>query len=262
MFFTETNFLFGAFGIYLFTAIVFLLVGWFRMERLLHTGIICFLLASLLHTIALALRILSIGRLPVTSMYEFVLVFSWVMAVLYLAACTRYKFFIAGVVIAPLETCWLAYALLANSSVQPLVPALQSIWLQIHVALALLAYAFFALSFAAAVLKLLQKEDFFFPAYKLDQLIHNTIAIGFPFMTLVLVTGAVWAEQVWGTWWGWDPKETWALITWLIYAVYLHFRKTQQWNPKIAAWMSIIGFAVVIFTLFGVTCIMPGLHSY
>lgn len=146
------------------------------------------------------------------------------------------------------------------------MPALQSYWLKLHVAVAILAYGSFAVSFGAGLLLLLGKRLFVRGSeqweVELERLMNNAIAFGFPFMTLVLVTGAVWAEQVWGTWWSWDPKETWALITWLIYAIYLHGRLSRTWGGKQSAWMVVIGFGAVIFTLFGVTWLLPGLHSY
>lgn len=91
---------------------------------------------------------------------------------------------------------------------------------------------------------------------------HKSIVMGFIFQTLLLITGAVWAEEVWGSWWSWDPKETWALITWLIYAVALHGYRSRQWKGRKAAYFSIFGFAVVVFTMLGVTFLLPGMHSY
>lgn len=96
----------------------------------------------------------------------------------------------------------------------------------------------------------------------LDKILYRVIVFGFLFLTLVLITGAVWAEQVWGAWWSWDPKETWALITWLVYALFLHGRFTRGWQGRRTAWLAILGFVAVIFTLFGVTWLMPGMHSY
>jgi cytochrome c-type biogenesis protein CcsB len=96
----------------------------------------------------------------------------------------------------------------------------------------------------------------------LDQLIYRTLAFGFMMQTALLITGAVWAQLAWGRYWGWDPKETWALITWLIYAAYLHMRVTMGWRGRKSAIVCIIGFVATMFTLFGVSLLLPGLHSY
>jgi cytochrome c-type biogenesis protein CcsB len=97
---------------------------------------------------------------------------------------------------------------------------------------------------------------------KLDAITYNQIAIGFSFLTLGILTGAVWAKYAWGDYWTWDPKETWALVTWLVYAIYLHVHRLTNWKPSLLHWISIIGFAVVIFTYFGVNYLLSGLHSY
>lgn len=145
------------------------------------------------------------------------------------------------------------------------MPALQSYWLKLHVAVAILAYGSFTVSFGAGLLLLFRGKRRMLDSkgeLMVEQLMNKAIAFGFPFMTLVLITGSIWAEQVWGTWWSWDPKETWALITWMIYAIYLHGHFSRQWRGKHSAWMVVMGFGAVIFTLFGVTWLMPGLHSY
>ena len=96
----------------------------------------------------------------------------------------------------------------------------------------------------------------------LDNLIYKTVAISFPLLTLMIITGAYWANRTWGSYWSWDPKEDWALITWLTYAGYIHMRLTHGWRGRRAAYMAIIGFAIVMFTFFGVTYLLPGLHAY
>jgi len=249
---------------YLAAAIIFMAVFWFNSFKLRRTSLYAFYLALALHTFLLVQRTISSGQLPFSSLYEFILVFAWGCAVLYLYASSRLSFYHLGMVVLPLEVFLLGYGFTMDSSLRPVVPALQSMWLQLHVGTAILAYGLFALSFAAALLYLYQGklETPYLPQDKTAKMIYNFIAAGFPFMTLVLITGAVWAEEVWGSWWSWDPKETWALITWLIYVIYLHLYKTQQWRQQVSAWLSVVGFAAVIFTLFGVTLLMPGVHSY
>ena len=99
-------------------------------------------------------------------------------------------------------------------------------------------------------------------ADELDRITYKTIAIAFPLLTLMIAAGAYWANRTWGSYWSWDPKETWAAITWLVYAGYLHMRITRGWRGRRAAYFAILGFAVVMFTFFGVTYLLPGLHAY
>lgn len=279
----ENSLFFITFFLYLISASVYLAFFWFRLDKALKAAAIIFAAALALHSAALAARCISGGRLPFANMCEFLLVFSWGLSVLYFASCSRYKMYSAGIIILPLQVLIFGYALTTKTAASPLVPALQSVWLYIHVAAAVVAYSFFTLSFATAVFFLWQerKENFgnyggvlaplgavdyknhsLFTQQGLDKLVYSLIAAGFPFMTMVLITGAVWAEEAWGAWWNWDPKETWALITWLIYAIYLHLRRTRQWSGRVAAWVALSGFLAVIFTLFGVTLLVPGAHSY
>jgi ABC-type transport system involved in cytochrome c biogenesis permease subunit len=155
----------------------------------------------------------------------------------------------------------LASSPIAPDTVKPPIPALQSYWLVLHVAFAFIGEAFFAVSFVASILYLAAKEDA--RRDRLDRLIYTTITVGYPIFTAgALVFGAVWAEHAWGRYWSWDPKETWALITWLTYTVYLHVRFILKKRRKLAAVISIAGFAFTLFTFFGVNYLLPGLHSY
>jgi cytochrome c-type biogenesis protein CcsB len=158
-----------------------------------------------------------------------------------------------------------------TSRIQPLIPALQSNWLITHVITCFFGYAAFAIAFGLAFMYLIKGLDraeassVFFRLLPnrdiLDELLYHSVVIGFIFLTLGIITGSVWAYSAWGSYWSWDPKETWSLITWLIYAAMLHSRFMRGWRGKRMAIMSIIGFASVIFTYFGVN-LLPGLHSY
>jgi len=156
-------------------------------------------------------------------------------------------------------------------TVQPVMPALRSYWLAVHVSAAVISYGSFAVSFAVSIAYLIKDKKQHdntsrvqeLPALKvLDEASYKLIFIGVPFLTIMIVTGAVWAEYAWGSFWSWDPKETWALITWLVYALYLHTRFMKGFKGKRAAWLSVLGFAAVIFTFFGVSYLLPGMHSY
>ena len=255
-----------AFSGYLVSSLLYLIVAWINREFLGKLAYWTAALSFAVHTTALTMHALAGGRLPFASMQEFVLLFAWGVALIYLFVQSKFQIPLLGLLVLPLTVVLLAYASALSSEIRPLVPALQSYWLQFHVIVAVLAYGAFGVSFGAAVLYLIRSTNntiHQLPSLdKLERLLYRSIAFGFPFMTLVLITGAVWAEQVWGRYWSWDPKETWALITWIIYALYLHARFSRGWQGKRAAWMAVIGFASVIFTLFGVTIFMSGLHSY
>lgn len=140
----------------------------------------------------------------------------------------------------------------------PLMPALKSPWLSIHVITAAIAYAGFTLAAGLSLVHLLranQTED-------IEKSIYQVVAAGFAMLSLSIVFGAIWAEQAWGSYWSWDPKETWALITWIIYALYLHLYKKREWKGKNVTILVIAGFVLVLFSFFGVNYLLMGLHSY
>ncbi len=150
---------------------------------------------------------------------------------------------------------------IAPKEVLPPVPALQSAWLVLHVSFAFIGEAFFAISFVAAIYYLFVKDKD--KQKNIDRIIYTSIAIGFPIYTAgALIFGAIWAQYAWGSFWSWDPKETWSLITWLTYTVYLHTRFIKKLKGKPSAIFAIIGFVFTIFTYFGVNFLLSGLHSY
>jgi ABC-type transport system involved in cytochrome c biogenesis permease subunit len=155
----------------------------------------------------------------------------------------------------------LASSPLAPGSLRPPVPALRSAWLVLHVTFAFVGEAFFAVSFVASVIFLFNTD-----AEKkraLDRIIYTTIAIGYPTFTAgALIFGAVWAQFAWGRYWGWDPKETWALVTWLVYTLYLHFRFIRHKTGTIPALIALTGFLLTMFTFLGVNFLLSGKHSY
>lgn len=228
-----------------------------RIQRLAEVGQA---LAWLCLALALVVRAVGAGRLPVANLYEFTLlmvagmmVFAWV---IYRRTGSDLVLILATL----LEVALFSYANTLAQAAGPLPPALQSIWLKLHVATAVVAYGALGLSFCLAIIYLalprLSRPD------RVEAAMHWCIGVGFPFLTLVIITGAIWAEQVWGRWWSWDPKETWALVTWLIYAAYLHARKTYGWRGRRAALMAVAGFGAVLFTWFGVSFLLPSIHSY
>ena len=214
---------------------------------------------------SLLFRTIASGRGPFANMYEFSVAFAWGILVMYAYFERRYRQRALGLIALPVALALLLYALTIPATIDPLVPALQNnLLLSIHVAVAIVAYGTFSISFAAAVLHLIGGEHGRrgLPSRELlDEIGYKAVIIGFPFLTLTIVLGAVWAEVAWGRYWSWDPKETASLVTWLIYGSYLHARVVRGWRGQRAAWLLLIGFGAVLFTYFG-NLFFGGLHSY
>jgi cytochrome c-type biogenesis protein CcsB len=420
---TGEKFLYLALLGYLGASVLYILLAALRRGNLRAGAVALTRGGFLMHTGAIVVRWATSGHPPLSNIYEMVLVFSWAVVALHEVAEWKFALPLLGAITVPLAALSLILMQVLPGEIRPLVPALQSTWLQIHVTLAMLSYAGFALSFAVAlpylikdgvsarsflswisglvlvvygaivgsavdrglglslpawdvvaqekimvapkqalmvsipgmgwpflivlvlgaatlVLNLVERPQeergwarrlflavvlvqalalalllvkiasgpYFVPAYgqsfgvhlasrpfllaglatalfaslawlvlkwkydtivaflpereMLDALIYKTVAISFPLLTLMIITGAYWANRTWGSYWSWDPKEDWALITWLTYAGYLHMRLTRGWRGRRSAYFAIIGFAIVLFTFFGVTYLLPGLHSY
>lgn len=216
---------------------------------------------------------LGIGHAPLSNLYESLVFFSLTIIILYQVIEWKYKTPIIGAFATPLAFLSMAYASLSpniSDTIQPLLPALKSNWLIAHVVACFIGYAAFAIAFAISIMYLLKIKDTedrstllarFPDLTVLDELTHQMIMFGFLFLSIGIITGAVWANSAWGRYWGWDPKETWSLITWFLYATILHARMMRGWYGRRIALLSIIGFAAVLFTYFGVNY-LPGLHSY
>jgi ABC-type transport system involved in cytochrome c biogenesis permease subunit len=210
---------------------------------------------------------LIVHQTPLSNFYESLIFFAWAIPFIALVTFRRYLQGYLGAVVAILACIILAYASLGgvDSRIKPLMPALKSNWLLIHVVTCFLGYAAFTVGFGAALLYLKQTRRVtpsLPPAATLDHLIYQCTIIGFLFLTLGILTGAVWAESAWGRYWSWDPKETWSLITWFVYATLLHARLVKGWQGRRIAWLAVLGFAAVLFTYFGVSFLLTGLHSY
>jgi cytochrome c-type biogenesis protein CcsB len=214
---------------------------------------------------SLAFRAVVTGHGPFANMYEFSVAFAFGILVAYMWFERRYHQRVLGLVAMPVALAMLLYAWSIQGPVEPLVPALQNnLLLTVHVAVAIVAYGSFAIGFAAAALFLVQPEGGRWGLPKpqvLDEIGYRAVVVGFPFLTLTIVLGAVWAETAWGSYWSWDPKETASLVTWLIYGAYLHARVMRGWRGTRAAWLLVLGFAATLFTYFG-NLFFGGLHSY
>jgi cytochrome c-type biogenesis protein CcsB len=299
------------------------------------------------HTIALVLRWITAGHAPMANLYESLSLFGWGIVLFFLIAQRFYPVKVAGALVVPTAFLITSVAGVFYQGPEPLVPALQSYWLWIHVTIAMLSYGLFALAFGAGFFYIVQEyllkkqyqhvvaafvillavlgvvlglwggsawaeparvadelgrvdkiyagEDIAkmlagagiglvaglvlgFAAGKgasrpgfsqrlpsldvLDEVSYRGVAFGFPLLTIGIITGAIWADQAWGSWWSWDPKETWSLITWLYYGAYLHTRLTMGWRGRHSAILAVIGLVAVLFTYLGVNLLLSGLHSY
>lgn len=216
-------------------------------------------------TMSLVFRTIATGHGPFANQYEFAVAFGWGTLAAYLWFERRYHQRSLGVVALAVAMALLLYAISIPSDIQPLVPALQNnLLLTVHVAVAIVAYGSFTVAFAAAVMYLIQPATgrWGLPRPELlDEIGYRAIVLGFPFLTLVIVLGAVWAEVAWGAYWSWDPKETASLVTWLIYAAYLHARIVRGWRGQRSAALLVLGFGATLFTYFG-NLFYGGLHSY
>lgn len=241
-----------------------------KRDKTGRLGNLVMIAAFLAHSLALVVRGLGAGRLPLTNQYEFATSFAWGICLCYLAFQWKFNFKALGAFVTPVILVIIGYAALQNKEVRELMPALRSSWLALHVSTAIISYGSFGVSCAVSAMFLLrqkmQHSEFWqknVPEEKmLDIISYRAVSLGFLFLTMVLITGAIWAEQAWGHYWSWDPKETWALITWFIYSIYLHLRISRGWQGKSAAVFAVIGFACVIFTYIGVNTFLPGIHSY
>ncbi|MFH7325598.1 c-type cytochrome biogenesis protein CcsB [Desulfurivibrio sp. C05AmB] len=217
---------------------------------------------------------------PFSNMYESLVFFAWCIALTYLVLEYLYKNQALGAFIMPfafLAQAFAEYWPQWNQDLRPLLPALQSNWLIAHVIASFVGYAAFAIAFGMAVMYLLKARNIeksgrpdgtsFFAALPglkvIDEVIYKVIFFGFVWFTIGgLIFGAIWANSAWGTYWSWDPKETWSLITWFIYAATLHVRYTRGWSGKKIAWLAVLGFVSTVFTYYGVNFLLSGLHSY
>ncbi|WP_344295360.1 c-type cytochrome biogenesis protein CcsB [Agromyces neolithicus] len=247
----------------------------------LRVGVAMTVLAWALHLTATVLRGFAAGRVPWANMYEFALTGTLIITTVFLVVLLVSKHdlrflgtFVTGLVLVLLGVATINFYV----SPIPLPPALQSVWLVIHVFVASASVGFFALGFALSVVQLLQsrreavvasakaaKLTFLATlpsAATLENLAYRVNIIGFIMWTFTLMAGAIWAEKAWGRYWGWDTKEVWTFIIWVVYAGYIHARATRGWRGSRSAWLAIIGFSTVLFNFTVVNLFFKGLHAY
>lgn len=262
-----------AFVCYGAAMLISFLTFWKQKGWLASTGSIILLAGFGFQVAGLIIRGVTARFMPVTNMYESLNFFSAAIVLAFLVTENRLKNRVLGPFVLPVVFLLMAFSSLPSTSkeIVPLIPALQSQWLVWHVILSFIGESAFAVAFGAGIMFLIRERAATgsfaartFPAPEvLDMLTYRAVAFGFPVFTLgALVFGAVWAKYAWGDYWTWDPKETWALITWIVYAVFLHVRITRGKRGRLIAWIAVAGFLATLFTLFGVNYLLSGLHSY
>jgi cytochrome c-type biogenesis protein CcsB len=269
-----------------FAALLLALANLFSDKRRFAAATtVVFAVGALIQTAYMITRWVAAGRAPFSNMFESLVLFVWALVVVYLALQLRRKIPVLAAGTALMAVLVLAYASTYETKIEPLMPALRSNWLTVHVFACFLGYGAVTVAMlsSAGYLWVAKRRAGILPAQPseakesktqvgrqdacptltaLEAVTDKSIAFGFLFLTVGIISGAVWANSAWGTYWSWDPKETWSLITWFIYAIFLHCRFMRGWRGKGAAWISVIGFASVVFTYIGVNFLLSGLHSY
>jgi cytochrome c-type biogenesis protein CcsB len=240
-------------------------------------------LGALIHTASVAVRAIAVDAVPWSNMYEFASVAGLVGVLAFLGVLWKLPALreLGGFILLPVILMMFLAGTVLYSKAQPLVPALQSYWLAIHVTLVSIAEGALMTSAVLTVLYLVKaRHDRLSgrPDYEatrianlaaklpspatLDKAAYRVVAFSFPLYTVAIICGAIWAEAAWGRYWGWDPKETWAFIVWVVYAGYLHARATAGWKGRAAAWINLVGFGAITFNFLIVNIVVSGLHSY
>jgi len=259
--------------IYLVVSILYLVAMIGKRPQAGQAGRWLLVAGVVIHAASFGVRHSTAGGTPVTTLHESLSFFAWCLVLLYLLLDLRFRLSVMGAFAAPLAFLLMVGSALSPDMVVQLNPMLRSWLFPVHIAFAFLGNAAFALSFGAGVMYLIQdrmlKSKRFTGIYQLlpsldtlDKVNYTCLSVGFPLMTLGIISGAVWANVAWGTYWHWDPKETWALITWFLYAGLLHGRLTVGWRGRKAAIFAIIGFLFLLFTYLGVNLLLGGQHTF
>lgn len=258
-------------GLYALAAASFIIGLAFAREWALRAGALLTAAGILSHSVGIVVRWVDVGHGPYLGFFEVASLLAWVAAVVFAGAFLRYRGLrIAGAFVMPCALLVLGAALLADRAAQPVVGTLASAWLVIHVLFANLAFGSYAGAFLASVAVLLSGKlpgraavlaRRLPPAEELDDLAARFVSAGFIFQGVMIATGAVWANEAWGRYWGWDPIETWSLVAWAIYALWLHARLTLGWRGARTAWLAVLALVVVTFSLLGVPIVYDSIHG-
>lgn len=225
------------------------------------------------HTVTILARWAEAGRTPATSPHESMTFFAWVIIAIYMLMLYRYGQKVLGAFVTPFALLLIITASLLPKEIIPLAPVLESYWLPVHVLLAFMGNAFFALAFFLGIMYVIQERHlkkrnlkglfFILPSLEtIDELNYRCLQLGFPLLTLAIISGAIWSEYAMGSYWDWKPRQIWSLITWFLYAALLHGRLTAGWRGKKAALLSGTAFIVLIGSFLLINFILGGAHGF
>lgn len=236
----------------------------FKKDNLKKYAWWVFLAGFACSTLYLIVRGIKASRFPMSNQFEFAATFSFGIALMLIILKERVKADWLVTAAIPMVFLILSYAAFQPRGIKELMPALRSVWFVFHIGTAAFSYAAFILAGAAGIRYLYtEKKDKNSPELEdIDFMIYRLIALGLLLLTVTIISGAIWAEQAWSSFWTWDPKEVWALITWLLYSIFLHLRLNRKWKGHRMAVFAIVAVPVVLFTFVGVNTLMSGLHSY
>jgi len=260
--------------IFYFAATIVSIIELFKDKKIISQVMLILVGAGFaLHTANIIYRYVVAGHIPITNFHESTSFFSWSIVLIFFILQFRYKVSILCSFIMPVVFVLMLSSSMLSQEIKPLSPVLQSYWLAIHTVVAFLGNAAFALAFGIGTMYLVQEHyvkskhlgGIFgrLPSLQtLDALNYKLISLGFPLLTLAIITGALWAESAWGSFWRWDPREVWSLTTWFIYAIILHARLVAGWRGKRAAILSILGFLIILTSFLGIKLLRKGLHVF
>lgn len=261
----------AASAFYAISAAIYVFSFVFKKEHWLRYGAFCAVVGLVPHSIALLARWIEAGHGPYYSMYEVFSSYAWVSVAIFLLSVLRTnKTRFAGLMVMPVSFILMGLGFNVSMEISPVPPSLNSFWLVAHVGFAKLGFGSILIATGMSIMYLLKErepvryKEFFerFPTTGImDDLSYQFAAVGFIFLTIMVAAGAIWADQTWGRYWGWDPIEIWSLISWLVYGVYLHLRMNAGWRGKRASWLMVVNIVILIFSLFGTGIVYEGLHS-
>lgn len=271
---TQVLLLWVAVGLYAVSSVLYIISLVFRKDKVKVWARVVVVAGLLPHSAAILLRWIAAGHGPYLNRFEVVMSDVWLGVVLFLFIQWRYrKTELLGAVIMPVSFLVLGYGVLSSPEIRSLPGSFQTYWLVVHILFAKLAYSSCLVSAAAAALYLIKgrverrkaRAANLWHALPdlnvLDDLSYRFAGLGFLFIGVMIIAGSIWANQAWGVFWGWDPIETWSLITWFIYGIYLHLYRIHGWKGHKAAWLNLLGLMVLIFVLFGIGYIYTTNHA-
>lgn len=263
----------GALSLYLLGTLGYILFIVFQIKPMARISHGLLLLGFLAHTLSISLWTIDTGYLPVHDLRESLSFFAWAIIGVYLIIQIRFNILVLGSFLSPLAAVMMLSSSFLPRQSGPVSPLLQNLWLMVHIGVIFAGNGVFAVAFFAGVMYLIQERQIKskrlgrlyhrLPSLEvLDALNYNCLIIGFPLLTLGMLSGSIFAQYTLGTFWRWDPKEVWSLITWLLYAALLHGRLVSGWRGRRSAMISIIGFLILIFSFLGVNYLVKGYHSF